>query len=196
MGVRRRRWPRLAQLHTIVFDFDGVFTDNKVYVMQNGMEAVRCDRADGLAVDLLRRHRRGPAPRLDVLIISTERNPVVAARARKLGLKCRQAEGDKLAFLTTYLRRRYPTLQDPFAGLLYVGNDLNDLSIMRRAGFSVAPHDAHAMVKRVAGTVLSQNGGEGFVRELVERLLSVKAFTPEEIDELVSDRRNRHQPQR
>ncbi|MGH2405885.1 MAG: KdsC family phosphatase [bacterium] len=188
MSVAKRRWPRLAELHTIAFDFDGVFTDNKVYVMQNGMELVRCDRADGLAVDLLRRYRRRKAPGLDVLIISTERNPVVAARARKLRLTCRQAVGDKLTFLETYLRRRHSRLKDPFAGLLYVGNDLNDLPIIRRAGFSIAPRDAHAIVRRAAGVVLPQNGGEGFVRALVERLLGVDALTVEDIDELVLDR--------
>ena len=52
------RWPRLAAVHTLVFDFDGVFTDNKVYVSGSGEEAVRCDRADGLAMDFLRRYQR------------------------------------------------------------------------------------------------------------------------------------------
>ncbi len=188
MSVRKRRWPRLPQLHTIVFDFDGVFTDNKVYVMQNGAEMVRCDRADGLAVDFLRRYRRHAAQDLDVLIISTERNPVVAARARKMHLQSHRAVGDKLAFVTTYLRRRHRALADPFAGLLYVGNDLNDLPLIRRAGFSVAPRDAHAAIRRAAGAVLPHNGGEGFVRALVEKLLGVSALTPEGIDELVVDR--------
>lgn len=188
MSARKGRWPHLADLHTIVFDFDGVFTDNKVYVTQDGVEFVRCDRSDGLAIDFLRRYRRRTAPGLDVLIISTERNSVVVARARKLGLKCHQAVGDKLAFLTTYLRHRLPALDDPFANLLYVGNDLNDLPVIRRAGFAVAPNDAHEMVRQAVGAVLPQNGGEGFVRALVERLLGVNALTLEAIDELVLDR--------
>lgn len=62
------------------------------------------------------------------------------------------------------------------------------LPIIRRAGFSIAPHDAHAIVRRAAGAVLPQRGGEGFVRALVERLLGVDALTVEDIDELVLDR--------
>lgn len=186
-------WPRIEDVHTIVLDFDGIFTDNKVYVAEDGSELVRCDRADGLGIDLLRaygrRYRRVP----DILILSRERNRVVQARARKLGLRSRQAVADKLAFLRGYLRRRHPGLPDPFAGLVYAGNDLNDLPLILKAGFSVAPVDAHSLVKRAAKAVLPIRGGEGFVRGVVERLLGVNTMSVEEIYELVLNRRNRDQ---
>jgi len=188
MKRSRVRWPDIRRIHTIVFDFDGVFTDNKVYVTDDGREAVRCDRADGLAMDLLRRYRAHQAPTLDFFIVSTERNPVVAARARKLQLDCYQDIGDKLAFLTEHLRARRPEDARPFSGLVCLGNDLNDLPVLIRAGFSIVPDDAHPFVKREADAVLPQCGGEGFVRAAVERLLGVGKMSLEEVHELISDR--------
>lgn len=187
-GGERRRWPGLRALHTIVCDFDGVFTDNKVYLDETGRELVRCDRGDGLAIDLLRRYCARRGLNVAVVILSTERNPVVAARARKLGVECWQGLEDKLTFVQHYLARTYPHLPDPFGGLLYLGNDLNDLPVLLRAGFSVVPADAHPKVRQAASAVLPQRGGEGFVRAVVEKFLMVETMTEEEIHGLVSDR--------
>lgn len=180
--------PSLTQIHTVVFDFDGVFTDNKVWVDQDGCESVRCDRGDGLAFDLIRAFKRRGKLKADFFILSKETNPVVSARARKLKLDCRHGVGDKLGFMIDYLADRIPGHADPFAGLVYLGNDLNDLPIMRRAGFAVAPADAHPMVCNIAHLVMLQRGGEGFVRAFIELLLGIKHLSKEEIDELVSDR--------
>lgn len=166
-------WPRVDALHTVLFDFDGVFTDNAVYVFEDGREAVRCHRGDGLAIDWLRHATgRGGAP-LALGILSTERNTIVAARARKLQLPCVQAVGDKLGHVVEYFARQRPDDPDPFGGLLYAGNDLNDLALMRRAGFSVAPADADRRIRAAASAVLPQTGGDGFVRALVECLLRI-----------------------
>lgn len=177
-------WPSLATIHTIAFDFDGVFTDNKVYVGQDGSEFVRCDRGDGLGIDLLRAAQARGMLRADVFVLSKERNPVTEARARKLKLACHAGCDDKLEFIT----RRLSTTHRAFDGLLYVGNDINDLAAMERAGFSVAPADAHARVKRIASAVLPQNGGNGFVRAFVERLLDIENMTTKELHELVHHR--------
>lgn len=179
------RWPVLSAVHTIVFDFDGVFTDNNVYVGADGAELVRCSRADGLGVDLLRAARARGMLDAETFIVSKERNAVTAARARKLRLDCHQACDDKLAFIIDYFRRARASDADPFAGLVYAGNDLNDLPVMARAGFSVAPADAHELVRAKASAVLPERGGEGFVRALVERLLGVQNMTTEELYELV-----------
>lgn len=181
------RWPRLAAVHTLVFDFDGVFTDNKVYVSGNGDEAVRCDRADGLAMDFLRRYQRSGRFKARVFILSKEKHAVVLARARKIGLECRHGVGDKVEFMQRYLARHQRKLRDPFAGVVFLGNDLNDLPLMRAAGFSVAPSDAHARVRKIASVVLPQKGGEGFVRAFVERFLGIDKLGAGEIDALVSD---------
>jgi len=180
-------FPEPASIHTVVFDFDGVFTDNHVWVDQEGRESVRCDRADGLGLDLVRAFVRRGEFRAELLILSREPNPVVVARAQKLQIPCHHRVGDKLAFLRERLAGRGADGADSFAGLVYLGNDLNDLPVMRRAGFSVAPADAHPAVKAVAHVVLDQCGGEGFVREFIERLFRLDSLTSEELDELISN---------
>jgi 3-deoxy-D-manno-octulosonate 8-phosphate phosphatase (KDO 8-P phosphatase) len=182
---RERAIPRLAAIHTVAFDFDGVFTDNKVWVDQDGRECVRCDRGDGLALDLVRAFQRRGRLTAEFFILSREHNPVVLARARKLRLACHQAIGDKLSFIQQHLAARFPNQDDTFAGLVYVGNDPNDLPVMRRAGHAVAPADAHPTVRAVAHLVLSQSGGEGCVREFVKRLLRLGDLSVDEIEDRV-----------
>jgi 3-deoxy-D-manno-octulosonate 8-phosphate phosphatase (KDO 8-P phosphatase) len=180
--------PSLLNIHTVAFDFDGIFTDNKVWVDQDGRESVRCDRGDGLAFDLVRAFKRLGRLDADFFILSKEANPVVLARARKLKLDCRHGVADKLGFMTNYLAGRSLGNVDPFAGLVYLGNDLNDLLLMRRSGFSVAPADAHPLVCSAADLVMPQRGGEGFVRSFIELLLGISQLSTKEIDELICDR--------
>ncbi len=179
--------PPLSAIHTVVFDFDGVFTDNKVWVDQDGRESVRCDRGDGLAFDLVRAFVRRGRLSAAFMVLSKEGNTVVAARARKLKLDCHQGVGNKLAYLRQQLAERFPGQQDALNGVVYLGNDLNDLPVMRRVGYAVAPADAHARVREAASLVLERRGGEGCVREFIERLLGLDELSSEEIDELVSD---------
>lgn len=181
----KETWPKLFKVHTIVFDFDGVFTNNKVYINEVGTEWVRCDRADGLAIDFLQRFKRMGKLTANFFILSMENNPVVVTRAKKLGLECRYSIANKLSFLSDYFSQVRPTDPSPFAGLIYLGNDLNDLPVMEHAGFSVAPLDAHERVKTAASVVLSRRGGDGFVREFVERLLCTDEMTKEELYELI-----------
>ena len=154
-----RELPHPVEL--LVFDFDGVFTDNRVLTDQNGVESVLCHRGDGLAIDMLR------AAGQRMLILSTERNPVVAARAAKLRIPVAWACQDKAAFLQNYLREEgiSPT------HTVFMGNDVNDLSAMDVVGFAVAPADAHPDVLSVAHWVTQARGGQGAVRELCERLV-------------------------
>ena len=69
-------------------------------------------------------------------------------------------------------------------GLVYLGNDLNDLPAMRIAGFSVAPSDAHAVILDEADVILSQRGGDGFVRAFIELLLGLEKMSADEVAEL------------
>jgi 3-deoxy-D-manno-octulosonate 8-phosphate phosphatase (KDO 8-P phosphatase) len=180
--------PTLVSIHTVAFDFDGVFTDNKIWVDQEGRESVRCDRADGLAFDLVRAFQHRGKLNAEFFILSKELNPVVLGRARKLKLDCHHGVRDKLTFMREHFAKRFPSSLDSFAGLVYLGNDLNDLPLMRHAGYAVAPADAHPEVQKIAHLVLEQRGGEGFVRAFIERLLHISQLSKEEIDELVSDR--------
>ena len=173
--------PDWKLIHTIVFDFDGVFTDNKVWVHEDGRESVRCDRSDGLAFDILRRFVVKMDWKLKYFILSRERNRVVYSRARKLQVPCAQGVSNKTDYLKAYLAENQKTMQ----GLIYVGNDLNDLAAMRLSGFSVAPSDAHPLIRRQANFVSEHKGGEGFVRAFVELLLRVKQMPIDEVLELL-----------
>lgn len=150
-----------ADIDLIVYDFDGVMTDNRVYVNQDGMEWVACNRSDGLGVGLLR--QAGFAQ----MILSTETNPVVSARAAKLRLEVVQGVEDKATTLKDLLKRRGLTPQR----VLYVGNDTNDLEAMQLVGYPVCPADAHPRIRTLSKRVLNSVGGAGVVRELADHLL-------------------------
>lgn len=148
-------------IERVVFDFDGVFTDNKVYTAQDGTESVMCDRRDGLGIDMLR------DAGIDMLILSKETNSVVAARAGKMKIEVHGSCDNKDAFLAQYFADNGI---NP-ANVIYMGNDLNDFDAMQLVGFSVAPADSHSDIKRTASLVLAENGGDGAVRALSEFIL-------------------------
>ena len=158
-GRRRRGLPKETKL--VVFDFDGVMTDDCVIVDQNGIESVRCSRADGLGVRML--HEKGIAS----IVLSSERNPVVIQRCKKLGLECIHGVLKKGEILSNYMKEHEV---DP-RSVVYIGNDINDLPCFPLVGCAVAPADAHDRVKNEADIVLTHKGGEGAVRELCDMLM-------------------------
>jgi N-acylneuraminate cytidylyltransferase len=144
----------------VVFDFDGVLTDNRVWVDEHGHEVVACNRSDGMGLDRLRRLG------LNLLVLSTEANPVVAARCRKLGLPCEQAVRNKATRLIDLLRE----LDIAASQVIYIGNDSNDVDCMKLVGCGVAVADAHRDALRAADMTLTLAGGHGAVREFCDRL--------------------------
>lgn len=177
----------LSKFHSIVFDFDGVFTDNYAFVDENSIESVRVSRADGYGIDLLRKFCSIKGLNLSILILSTERNKVVSARANKLNLECISGERNKLQALKKRFEIERPQDSNPLSGLIYFGNDLNDMAVMLEAGLSIAPADAHIKIKEISTHVLNCQGGQGFVREGVEFLIDIASMSPEEISEFVSN---------
>lgn len=155
-------WPDPIEL--VVFDFDGVMTDNTVTVTTSGEESVTCHRGDGWGVQSL---RRAGVP---MVILSTEANPVVGARAAKLGVECRQGSADKASELAALLAERGV---DP-AHVAYLGNDVNDLGCLQLVGLPVVVADADPGVLGAARLVLTRRGGHGAVRELCDRLLAAR----------------------
>ena len=150
--------PLLERVRLAVFDFDGVFTDNRVWVNERGEEALAFSRSDGLGL------RRLDDVGVEYLIVSMERNPIVGARAEKLRVECVQGVDDKLAVLRERAERRGATLQET----AYVGNDINDAECLRTVGVPVVPADAWPEVKPLASWVLSRPGGGGCVREFCD----------------------------
>lgn len=145
----------------IVFDFDGVMTDNKVLVDQNGVESVRCSRSDSVGLNAL------GAAGFEMVVLSTETNAVVNARCEKLNLHCYQGCENKLALLQDILSEKGIDKRE----VVYIGNDINDLECMEYVGFSIAMKNAYDEVKRVADFVTSREGGAGAVREVADLLL-------------------------
>jgi len=154
----------LAQIHLAVFDFDGVFTDNRVWTNERGEESVACWRGDGMGL------RRLDEVGVDYLILSTETNEVVGARARKIGSACVQAVEDKVPVLRDEAARRGVSL----AETAYVGNDANDAGCLEVVGLPVVPADAWPEVVPLAGLVLERRGGYGCVREFCDAVWNAK----------------------
>jgi 3-deoxy-D-manno-octulosonate 8-phosphate phosphatase (KDO 8-P phosphatase) len=155
----------IRSIRLVVFDFDGVFTDNFVYVDQTGVESVRCWRGDGLGLRAL--DRLG----IHAAIVSTETNPVVAVRAKKLKIECLQGIERKLEELDA-LRARHGIDRSQTA---FVGNDINDAECLRAVGLPIIVADAHEDVRGLAKYTTTAVGGRGAVREvcdLFSRVLS------------------------
>ena len=162
---------RPSDISLIAFDFDGVLTDNRVFVFQDGREAVVCSRADGMGFEFLEKIG------FPTVIVSRETNPVVAARARKTNTPVLSATTDKDAALNEYCRREAIDR----SRVMFVGNDVNDLNLLRSVLHPVAVADAHPLVIETAKYTLETNGGDGVVREIIENLIS---FPP--IDQVLS----------
>ena len=183
--MNKYKFPSIFDIRTIVFDFDGVFTDNKVYTNQDGSEIIACDKADSLGINILNKFIKQNELDLDIFVLSKEENPVVKTRCKKMRLKCFNGIKNKREYLNGYFKDRINKNLDYFQSMIYLGNDLNDLEIMRTSCFSVAPNDAHKLIKKVANVVLSSNGGDGFVREFIEELISLYNLKDKELYSLV-----------
>ena len=149
----------------VVFDFDGVLTDDRVLTSEDRSEAVSCTRKDGMGI----RHLQEAG--IPVLILSSEENPVVKARAAKLKVEVIHGSLDKTPLLEKWAREQGIDLQS----MVYVGNDINDIGPMKIIGCPVAVADAHPEVKRHATIVLERNGGDGAARQLSDMILARKA---------------------
>jgi YrbI family 3-deoxy-D-manno-octulosonate 8-phosphate phosphatase len=155
----------IRKIRLVAFDFDGVFTDNMVYVFQDGTEAVKCSRGDGIGLKKLARLG------IETVIISTESNPVVSARAQKLNIQCFQNCEDKRQVLTS-IAREFGIALDEIA---FVGNDTNDRECLTCVGLPVVVQDAHPDVIPLAGYRTEARGGHGAVREICDLFEQVLA---------------------
>lgn len=154
----------LKQVRFVVFDFDGVFTDNRVLVQEDGTEYVFCSRADGLGLQALGKVG------IRSIIISTESNPVVKSRAEKLKMECVHGCPDKGVELQRQLSARGYAPHE----VAYVGNDVNDRDCLLYVGVPICVSDAHPDVKPLARLTTTLRGGHGAVREVCDFLIQAR----------------------
>jgi 3-deoxy-D-manno-octulosonate 8-phosphate phosphatase (KDO 8-P phosphatase) len=154
----------LAEIRLVAFDFDGVFSDNRVWTNDRGEESVACFRGDSAGL------RRLDEVGVEYFILTSETNDAVPARARKIRSDCVRGIEHKLPVLHAELERRGYSL----AETAYVGNDINDAECLAAVGLAVVPSDAWAEVMPLAAIVLTRAGGQGCVRELCDSIWNAK----------------------
>jgi N-acylneuraminate cytidylyltransferase len=158
-GKRKRPLP--ASVKLLVMDFDGVLTDNRVWVDENGHEQIAAYRSDSMGLWEIRKQG------VESLVISMETNPVVSARCKKMQVPVLQGINHKDEVLKQYLAEHGI---DP-ADVVYMGNDINDLVCFAVAGCAAAPCDAEPEILRQADIILTRRGGHGAVREMCDLIL-------------------------
>ncbi len=163
-GKARRPMP--ASVKMVVTDFDGVITDGRVWVNGDGVETVAASRSDSMRIRQMR------AAGIEVMILSSEVDNVVSARARKMGIQAIHGMG--LDGKGVVLKQILAEKNLNAAEVVYLGNDFNDLPCFEVAGWAVAVADAYPEVLRAADYVLKTNGGFGALRELCDLILKNK----------------------
>ena len=152
------------KISIIFYDFDGVMTNNKVIIDQDGRESVQVNRGDGL--DIAEIKKLG----VEQIIISTEKNIVVSARAKKLEIPCLQGIINKKQVIMDYCKKNNIDKQY----VAYVGNDINDKEAMEISGVTFCPADAHEDIKVISDHILKTKGGDGVIRELLDLIINKK----------------------
>lgn len=156
---------KAAQIKLLVLDVDGTLTDGGVYIDSNGVQSKKFHIRDGMGITLL--HEKG----LPVGILSHSRSKTILdERARMLGIdRVYSGKEPKIEVLSRWLLE----LNLSFEQVAYIGDDVNDLEVLEKVGFSACPHDAHFSLVKVVDVVLQRNGGQGCVREFIDRFLLV-----------------------
>ena len=137
----------------ILYDFDGVMTNNLVLLSEDGKESVSVNRSDGLAVSYFKKKN------IKQFIISTEKNPVVTARANKLKIKVFQGISNKLKVVKEIMKN----LKLQKENIAFVGNDLNDMEVIDFLTYTFCPKDSHPDVLAKANKIINCNGGDGVI---------------------------------
>ena len=156
---------KLKPIKLLILDVDGVLTDGKIIYTDSGEEIKRFDARDGHGLKLLMRSGIG------VVLLTGRKSKAIVHRARDLGIEhVYQKAIDKSAVYAKILTRS----KLPDKNVAFVGDDLVDIPVLKKVGFSAAVPDAVPEVKEIVDYVTSKNGGEGAVREICELLLKAQ----------------------
>jgi len=149
-------------IELVGLDFDGVFTDNSVYIDSSGYESVKCSRLDGIGLERLKEAN------IHAVIISSEKNNLVQHRAKKLNIECYNGIEDKGHFISQFCKKHNYHLKN----CIFLGNDINDLPILKIVSYPILVNDFHNSLKDYDFYLLDSLGGNGAVRELCEKVIS------------------------
>lgn len=171
-AIETSLWQQLAQVRLLCCDVDGVFSDGRIYLGNDGEEFKAFHTRDGFGIKALR------AAGIEVAIITGRQSQIVESRFQALGVPYRfQGCHDKQQPFDELLT----TLNLVPQQIAYIGDDIPDLALIRQAGLGVAVQDAHPLVRQAADYVTTLPGGFGAVRELCDLLLQSQghSLTPE-----------------
>ena len=157
-----QEFPHKDSIKLVLFDFDGVFTDNSVWIAENGSEIVRCSRYDGFGLSALLKSG------LNLAVLTSETKPLAKHRCEKLRITCYDSLDCKVAKANLLLS----DLELSLSETCFFGNDINDLDLLLSVGFPVITPDSHPSLKNFPFYVSTLNGGFGCVRELCDFLVS------------------------
>lgn len=156
---------RLVRVKMLVMDVDGVLTDAGMYYSENGDELKKFNTRDGKGIELLKKAG------LEAAIITSEDTKIVARRAAKLKIQdLYQGVKDKLSVLEKLASEKGLGLEE----IAYIGDDVNDIEVLKVVGLAVSVADGLPQVKKLAHYITEKKGGEGAVRELTDMILMVK----------------------
>ena len=155
---------KLQNLKLIAFDFDGIFTDSKVTVNQDGIESITCSKRDSMGLNELRRVG------MKMCVISKEQNKVVAIRCQKLNLECLIGIDNKLVEFKKIIQREGLTPDQ----VAFMGDDINDLECMEYAGLSFTVSGGDKKCKAIADHTTIPDGGNGAIREVCDLITEAK----------------------
>lgn len=140
----------------LVYDFDGVMTNNKFTLNPDGGESVILSRADGLAISQFKKFG------IKQIILSTEKNPIVKLRSKKLNIDCYNSIGNKKIFLKKYIIKNNIKKK-----ICYIGNDINDIQAAKLCDLIICPLDSYEEFKKISHIVVNKKGGDGVLREVL-----------------------------
>lgn len=166
-----------SKIKLIVTDFDGVWTDNKVFHFSDGKEAVLRSKSDSLGIDILekvglynKRNYKNTNHKVDIIILSKETNNIVKSVAEKIKVKYVDSIDKKEFVFKSEVKKRGLSLSE----VIFIGNDVNDIECIKLAGIGVAVNDAVHEVKNVADYITKKSGGDGAIREVIDMLVKLK----------------------
>lgn len=158
---------KLKEINTFIFDIDGVFTDNIVYLTADGEQMRTANVRDGYAVQLA--VKKG----INIAILSGGKNEIVRKRFEGLGVKdIFLGSANKIQVFESYLNQ----LNISAAEVCYMGDDIPDYNVMKRVGLAVCPADAAYEIRNIAHYVSPKEGGKGCVRDVLEQAMKIKGL--------------------